>query len=395
MIYLSQLLNKKVYYDHKLFGEMVDFAILESTPNPSISKVVLKKDGKKLTISPSFLSMKRNGAMLTDAKAPLLPFDERDFYLNEDLLDKQVIDIDDKRLVRVNDVVLESNEDLKVIGIDIGVAGILRRLGLSRVFRLEPKILPWQMIEAFDYQTGNVKISLTQNRLDAIHPSELADILEDLGSKERRGVVESLEARKAAMAIEEVDFRTRDAILEELSSSVLGKIVKRMHVVKIANLFYQLNPLRIREILNLVGEERAQKVERLLDFSEDQAGGVMRTTFISLDGATTVKEVFGVLYKAPFKPEGMVVTNGDQKLVGVVYTKDIIDCDSLALLKDLVTERKFVYPDVDFNQVIKLFGRYNLRLLPVVDKNKVPIGVISAGVVLAKIEEKTKTDEII
>jgi Mg/Co/Ni transporter MgtE len=251
------------------------------------------------------------------------------------------------------------------------------------------------MIEAFDYQTGNVKISLTQHRLDGMHPSELADILEELGSKERRGVVESLEARKAAMAIEEADIHTRDAILEELSSSVLGKIVKRMHSSKIANLFYRLNPLRIREILSLVGAEKAQRVERLLDFSADQAGGVMRTTFISLDGATTIKELFGVLYKAPAKPEGIVVTNGDQKLVGVVYTKDIIDCDSLALLKDVVTERKFVYPDVDFNQVINLFGRYNLRLLPVVDKNKVPIGVISAGIVLAKIEERTKTDEII
>jgi predicted transcriptional regulator len=395
MIYLSGLLNKKVYYDKKIFGEMVDFAVLESTPNPSVSKVVLKKDGTKLTISPTFLSIKRNGAILTDAKAPLLPFDERDFYLNEDLLDKQVIDVNDKRLVRVNDIVLESNDDLKVIGIDIGLAGVLRRLGLARVFRMEPKILPWQMIEAFDYQTGNVKINLTQNRLDSMHPSELADILEDLGSKERRGVVESLEARRAAMAIEEADIHTRDAILEELSSSVLGKVVRRMHVVKIANLFYRLNPLRIREILSLVGEERAQKVERLLDFSDDQAGGVMRTTFNSLDGATTVKELFGILYKEPSKPEGIVVTNGDQKLVGVVYTKDIIDCDSLALLKDLVTERKFVYPDVDFNQVINLFGRYNLRLLPVVDKDKVPIGVISAGVVLAKIEEKTKTDEII
>ena len=395
MIYLSQLLNKKVYYEHKLFGEMVDFAVLESTPNPSISKVVIKKNGTKLTISPSFLSMKRNGAILTDVKAPLLPFDERDFYLNEDLLDKQVIDVDGKRLVRVNDIVFESSAELKVIGIDIGAAGIIRRLGLSKVFHIEPKILPWQMIEAFDYQTGNVKISLTQNRLDTMHPSELADILEDLGSKERRGVVESLESRKAAMAIEEVNFRTRDAILEEVSNSVLGKIVRRMHVTKIANLFYRLNPLKIKEILNLVGEERAQSVERLLDFSNDQAGGVMRTTFISLDGATTIKELFGILYKSPTKPEGIVVTNGDQKLVGVIYTKDIIDCDSLALLKDLVTERKFVYPDFDFNQVINLFGRYNLRLLPVVDKNKVPIGVISAGIVLAKIEEKTKTDEII
>ena len=191
MVYLSQLLNKKVYYDRKLFGEMVDFAVLESTPNPSVSKVVIKKDGTKLTISPSFLSFKRNVAILTDAKAPLLPFDERDFYLNEDLLDKQVIDVDDKKLVRVNDIVLESTEDLKVVGIDIGSAGILRRLGLSRILPLKPKILPWQMIEAFDYQTGNVKINLTQNRLDAMHPSELADILEELGSKERRGVVES------------------------------------------------------------------------------------------------------------------------------------------------------------------------------------------------------------
>lgn len=395
MIYLSQLLNKKVYYDRKLFGEMVDFAVLQSTPAPSVSKVVIKKNGTKLTISPSFLSFKRNGAILTDTKAPLLPFDEGDFYLNEDLLDKQVIDVDDKRLVRVNDIAMESNGELKVIGIDIGVAGILRRLGVSKIVRIEPKIIPWQMIEAFDYQTGNVKINLTQNRLDSMHPSELADILEDLGSKERRGVVESLEARRAAMAIEEVDIHTRDAILEELSSSVLGKVVRRMHSTKIANLFYRLNPLRIREILSLVGTEKAERVERLLDFSEDQAGGVMRTTFTCLDGAITVKEVFSLLYKAPSKPEGIVVTNGDKKVVGVVYTKDIIDCDSLALLKDLVTERKFVYPDVDFNQVINLFGRYNLRLLPVVDKNKVPIGVISAGIVLAKIEEKTRTDEII
>ncbi len=395
MVYLSQLLNRKVYYDRKIFGEMVDFAVLESTPNPSVSKVVIKKDGKKLTISPTFLSMKRNCAILTDAKAPLLPFDERDFYLNEDLLDKQVIDIDDKRLVRVNDIVLESNGELKVVGIDIGTAGVIRRLGLSKIIPIAPKIIPWQMIEAFDYQTGNVKISLSENKLNNMHPSELADILEDLGSKERRGVVESLEARRAAMAIEEADIKTREAILEELSSSVLGKIVRKMHTSQIANLFYKLNPLRIREILKLVGTERAQRVERLLDFGEDQAGGVMRTTFTSFDGDLTVKEAFSELYKAPSKPEGVVITNGNQKLVGVLYTKDILDSDSLALLKDLVAERKFVYPESDFNQVIKLFGRYNLRLLPVVDKNKVPLGVISAGIVLAKIEELTKTDEII
>ncbi|MEK7160138.1 MAG: CBS domain-containing protein [Patescibacteria group bacterium] len=393
MIYLSELLNKKVYFEKKVYGEMVDFAVLASSVNPSVSKIVIKKKSKKITISPSFISIKKFGAILTSEKAPELPFDEKEFFLNEDLLDKQVIDVDEKKLVRVNDVLFEGNGELKVIGIDIGFSGILRRLGVGRFINTAPKILPWQMIEAFDYQTGNVKLSLSQNKLNSMHPSEIADILEELGSKERKGIVESLEAEKAAKAIEEADFRTQEAILEELPSSVLKKIVDKMHVADIAELFYKLNPLRIREILKLMGTERAQKVERLIDFGNDKAGGTMRTGFVSFDGNITIKEAYNNLYKNTPKPEAIVVTNGNQKLIGIVYVKDILDIDSLALLKDVVTERKFVYPETDFNLVIKLFGRYNLRLLPVIDKEKKPIGVITAGIVLSKIEEKTREDE--
>ena len=393
MVYLSELLNKKVYYNKKVYGEMVDFAVLASSANPSVSKIVIKKRGKKITISPSFISIKKFGAILTSEKVPELPFDEREFYLNEDLLDKQVIDVDEKKLVRVNDVLLEGENELKVIGIDIGVSGILRRLGLGKFIKLEAKILPWQMIEAFDYQTGNVKLSLSQNKLNTMHPSEIADILEELGSKERKGIVESLEADKAAKAIEEADLRTQEAILEELPSSVLKKVVDKMHSADIAELFYKINPLRIKEILKLLSSERAQKVKRLIDFGNDKAGGTMRTGFVSFDGNTTIKEAYNSLYKNTPKPEAIVVTNGNEKLIGIVYVKDILDIDSLALLKDVVTERKFVYPDTDFNQVIKLFGRYNLRLLPVVDKEKKPIGVITAGIVLSKIEEKTRENE--
>lgn len=395
MIYLSDLLNKKVYFDRKVFGEMVDFAVQERTPNPSVSKVVIKKMGKKLTISPSFLAIKHNFAILTDDKAPILPFDEGDFYLNEDLLDKQVIDVNDKRLVRVNDIVFESEQELKVIGIDIGAAGILRRLGIRKFINIGPKILPWQMIEAFDYQTGNIKINMTQHRLESMHPSELADILEDLGTKERQGVVESLDAKKAARAIENADFKTQEAILEEIPASVLERVVEKMHVSKIAELFYKVNPLKIKEILKFMGSDKAQRVEKLLDFGADTAGAAMRTGFISLDGDKTVKEAFNTLYKLLPKPEAIIVTNGNEKLVGVIYTKDLLDSDSLTILKDIVTERKFVVPEADFNQVISLFGRYNLRTLPVVDKDKKPIGVITAGIVLSRIEERTQTNEIV
>ena len=395
MVYLSQLLNKKVYLGKKIYGEMVDFAVLESSPTPSVSKIVVKKrDSSKVTISPSFISIKKNGAVITSEKAPFLPYDEKDFYLNEDLLDKQVIDTDDKRLVRVNDVVLEESPELKVVGIDIGMAGIIRRLGLEKVLKVSSKILPWQMIEAFDYQTGNIKISLSQNGLNSMHPSEIADILEELGTRERQGVFGTLEAKTAAKAIEESDYRTQEAILEELPTSVLKKVVEKMHVADVAGLFYKLNPLRIREILKLMGSERAGKVEKLLDFSNDSAGGMMRTGFISFDGNITVKEAYNSLYTYAPKPEAIIVTNGNGRLVGTVNVKDILDIDSLALLKDIVSERKFVFPDTNFNQVISVFGRYNLRVLPVIDKEKKPIGVVTAGIVLSKIEERTKENEL-
>jgi magnesium transporter len=393
MVYLSQLLNKKVYYDHKVYGEMVDFAVLASSPKPLVSSIVVKKGNKKITVSPSLLQIKRNGALLTSDKAPFFPFDERDFYLNEDLLDKQVIDINDKKLVRVNDVLMESNGELRVVGLDVGASGIVRRLGLERVIKVKPKILPWEMIEAFDYQTGTVKISLTGNSVKNMHPAEIADILEDSGVRERRGIVESLDAKRAAKSIEEADSRTQEAILEELPSNVLKNVVGKMHVADIAELFYKVNPLRIREIIKLLGEERAKKVERLIDFGTDKAGGVMRTGFISFDGNVTVKEAYNSLYKNTPKPEVILVTNGNQRLVGTVSVKDILDIDSLAILKDIVNERKFVYPETDFNQVIRLFGQYNLRALPVVDKEKKPIGVVTAGIVLSKIEERTQEDE--
>ena len=106
MLYLSDLLNKKVYLNRKIFGEMVDFAVQEHTANPTVSKIVIKTKGKKLTISPTFLTWKGSFAILNDEKAPLLPFDEGDFYLNEDLLDKQVIDIDDKITLIPNQIKL-------------------------------------------------------------------------------------------------------------------------------------------------------------------------------------------------------------------------------------------------------------------------------------------------
>src|SRR6266550_6975257 len=131
MLYLSQLLNKPIYSEGKTFGKIADMAIFENRPNPPVSKLEIRVGKKKITIPPQAVALKNNRLVLKRGQIPHMPFDNKDFYLAGDLLDKQVIDIDGRRLVRVNDVLLEDEGELKVVGIDVGTAGILRRLGMN------------------------------------------------------------------------------------------------------------------------------------------------------------------------------------------------------------------------------------------------------------------------
>lgn len=394
MIYLSQLLNKTVYYEGKPFGKLLDLAVFENRPVPPVSKIMVKKEGKKITLAPSVVF--ENGRLtLKTPKIPQLPYDENDFYLNEDLLDKQIIDIDGRRLVRVNDILLEDNEELKVIGIDVGFAGVLRRLGLDWLIHFKSKTLPWTLIEAFDYQTGSIRLKLTEHRLNTFHPAELADILEEVGTKERLAIVDVLDVQKAAAAIEETDSQTQSSIIEQLSPARLGEIANKMLLSKIADVFYKVNPLRSREILKSVGTEKATGIERLSVFPHDTAGGLMDPFYFQLNSEKTAKEAMSAILERGIKDEAIVITNGNDKLLGTVYLKDFIGVDPLALLKDVISERKFVYPDADFSQILRIFSQYNLHVLPVIDKDKKVLGIITIDVILAKIEEQEEKNEIL
>src|SRR5882762_3083735 len=275
MMYLSQLLGRTIYFQNKPYGKIIDLAIFQSRPYPSISKLEIQRDNKKLTISPQAITIDKGKFILTTKQIPFLPYDRNDFYLKEDLLDKQVIDLGGKRLVRVNDVALENNGQLKVTGIDVGFPGILRRLGFSHLIP-PSKILPWDVIEAFDYQTGNVKINVSDTKLGALHPAEIADLLEQAGTKERLGIVAALETKKAAQAIEEANSQTQVSILENLPILAVKDLLNGIQSPELADRLQYLNPLKIQAIQKALATEKAQKVKKLLTYSDDVAGGLMR-----------------------------------------------------------------------------------------------------------------------
>jgi len=311
MLYLSQLLNRTVYAQGKPFGKIVDMAVFENRPHPPISKIEIKTKKELLTVSPHALAVENNRLVVKTQQMPMLPYDANDFYLSEDLLDKQVIDVDGKKLVRVNDVLLEAEGELKVVGIDVGIGGILRRLGIA--LNVPTRVLPWTMIEAFDYHTGSVKLKLKQNNLNALNPAVLADILEEAGSQERLGIVTALDPKHAARAIEETNDQTQISILGQLPQTRFKEIINKMHLSEIADVFHYLNPLKTKDIKMTLSEDKNNRLAKLLHFSDNVAGGLMNISFLRIDAGKTVKETIKMLLIDKIIPEGIVVTNGNEK----------------------------------------------------------------------------------
>lgn len=388
MRYLSDVINKKIYQNRHMRGNVVDLIVSDNPHDQTVSKLVIKRGRDKFVVDADSACFVNEHWVTKENIFNPFRYTEKNFLLAEDLLDKQVIDINGRRLVRVNDVILKENGKITAEGIDIGFSGVLRRLGLPNLFGLKTITLPWSLIGAFDYQTGTVQIKVTQDRLNTFHPAEIADILEDAGVKERIGIVESLDAQKAAAAIEEADEETQSAILEQIPTSRLQPIIEKMRLSEIADILHTVNSFTGKQIFKMLGKDNAHKLQKLLAFEDDEAGGMMDITFYQEMGDATVEKALESLAIQHFKPETIILTDAHNVLTGTLNIKNIVSFDTSLTLLELPHHTHSVTEQTKFSQIFKIFSEYNIRALPVVDQHKHVLGVIRIDTVLAHLQEQ-------
>lgn len=391
MTFLSKLLKSPIFINDTKHAVLVDLGLPAKLQSPQVSTILVKQGKDKFAVPLSEATYKE-GIFRLKKNYSTIPYNPEDFYLAEDLLDKQVIDITGKRMVRVNDVVLKMNGELKVSAIDISFAGILRRLGLGNINPLRTVTIPWSAVEAFDYQTGDIKIKLGKSNLNMLHPAELADILEEAGTKEREGIVEALDAEKAADAIEEANSETQEAIMEQLPTAQLRKILENMQLSEIADVANEVPPQTLERILKLLSTERAKRLEKLMVFPEDTAGGLMQLSYYKATGDKTIGEILGELSKTKKQPEAIIVIEDDKTLLGQIHANEFINANPSTEIRELVSEPFFVHEDETFTGIFRKFAQYNLRILPVVDDANKVIGVISIDAIMRRIEEEEEQD---
>jgi magnesium transporter len=385
-------------------GRLKDVAVATGPSAGNVAGLLLKtREGTRLVAVKDILPTPAGTLELReDAVLQPLRGDENLLLLQQDVIDRQIIDVHGRKVVRVNDIDLQwfpqnGREGLRVAEVAIGLRGAVRRLfkGIMPnktlghfAMNFPASIIPWEFVDLIEVDPARrVKLKIEHERLSHMHPSDLADILEDLPPPEREAIFVSLDEEVAAEALEEVDPGLQKSLLASLDSGRVADIVEEMDPGAAADLLASLSNERSEAILEEMGAEERQEVEDLLEFREDSAAGRMTTNFVQVGAGATVAEAIRALREFDGYPEGLTeiyLTGPNDVLEGVVPLARLI----LALPEtrvNVLSEPRIIscLSDAHQDEVAELFDKYNLHALPVVNSANRLAGVVQADDVIA------------
>ena len=339
----------------------------------------------------------------------LTPYHDDEYMLriSRDLLDQQIIDTNGRKVVRVNDLTMEvrrqdGREVLLVAEVDIGIRSIFRRLlqgvlpaGWIRKLQqpIPPNSIRWELCNVVEPDPHRrLRLNISYQRLENLHPADLADIVEDLGPAEREAIFETIDSEVAAEALSEVDPKMQAAILEALEPEKAADIVEEMAPDEAADALAELETETSEGILDEMASEPKTEVRELLEFEEDTAGGMMNTEYVALHENATALDALAALKGNEDLLENLntlFLVDGEERLTAAVPLARLFVAPASARLKELAGETLIRVPvEERQDRVTELFDKYNLMTLPVVDEDGRLSGVITADDIISVLRNK-------
>lgn len=389
----SQILGKNIYDEfNDVIGELKDIYVSTDDGYPRAIGYNVRKDGA--TFHYEFRSIgvyNDNGRIIikTVGSREILPRTYT-YLLSQHLLDRKIVDINGKQVVRVNDLsIAEIAGEYRVVAVETGPRSRFRRMGLEPVGKIlykilgkkyEDRILPWDDVESVEMINNNLQLSDSYKKLSTMHPADLADILEDLDAGSRKQLFESLDEDLAADTFEEMEDDVRGSIIKDLSESKTAELLENMGNDEIADLLEDLEGEDREKVLVNLEQDDAEEVKELLKYDDETAGSIMSTDFISFGLSVTVEETVDILKEIDPDEESMYyiyVTDEEDKVKGLVILKDLLLSDKEAKLKDIMEDNISTVKHYDsIDSVIELATKYSLLSTAVVDDNGKLVGIV-------------------
>ncbi|MCL5994611.1 MAG: CBS domain-containing protein [Chloroflexi bacterium] len=402
---MSELIDKPVAdVEGERVGQLVDLVAAnrgDVVTHPVIVALVVKRPGGNLLVSFSDVVVLVAPAIpLNKRLADITPYQpaEGDLYLARDVLDKQIIDTNGMRVVRVNDLeIARVNGHFYVANLDIGGMGLLRRLGLARVAKkiaaslgreLPSGVIAWSDTELLPGDQP-MRLKVPSDKIADLHPADLAEIISDLSRVESSKLLNSLDVKTVADTLEEVEPDFQASLVESMADEKVADVLEEMAPDAAADLLAELSEERSEELLNLMQREEAQDVRELLAYPVDSAGGLMNTEFISLRPDLTAEQAMAVLRQTAHEAETIFyvyVTDEQDKLIGVFSLQNLVLADPQTRV-DQFMHHRIVSVNLKDSQddIAQVISKYNLLAVPVVDDQKRLHGIVTADDALDKI----------
>ncbi|HEY6120305.1 MAG TPA: CBS domain-containing protein [Pyrinomonadaceae bacterium] len=391
MLYLSQVLGRPV---RDLEGERVatikDVIVRlgEDDHPPVIGLVARYRRRDFFVLRWRITELNESGVRLNSDILDLRPFERREteVLLARDVLDKQLIDVDGKRVVRVNDVqIIQAAGDWRVTGADVSLQGLWRRLAPPGFFgtRGLVEVIDWSDVGFLATDAATVQLKSSADKLARLHPVEIARLAEALSYHHGSEVVESLDDETAAETLEEMAAQQQARILGEMDEERAADILEWMSPDEAADVLGDLPEEKAEELLGLMEGEEQADVAELLPYADDTAGGLMTTEFVSLPRELTVAEALARLREMAETPNMiyyLYVVDGEDswRLQGVIALRSLILAEPDAPLAEVMrTEFQFADVDDSAQAVAQKIAEYNLLALPVLDEAGDILGIIT------------------
>lgn len=326
--------------------------------------------------------------------SPKITLAKNEILVRETFLDKQIVDISGARAVRVNDLhMLIEKCNIWIVHMDVGFSGLLRRLGWLKLYRrvvrwlvdydLEDKFIQWKFVQplADADSAGTLALKISYAKLSNVHPADLADILEDLGTDERETAFKALDIHTAAQTIEKLPLKMSLHLLGTLDNDVLGKILDELPLDEAVDLLSELPRKKANAAYRNLPKKKVADLKELLKHSKNTAGSLMNTEFITVKYNATVGEALEKIKNEHEKAESiyyLYVLNEQNSLTGVLSLRQVLIAPPEQLVTEVMASKVIkVGVDTHIEKTAQLFIKYNFHMLPVVDSHAKMKGIIS------------------
>jgi len=409
ILFLTEILGLKVF-DLKMrrIGVVKDAAIVPLVDPVRIDRFLVGTGYTWLSVR--YDQIRRiglDGIHLKDEQLTPYHSDEYMLRMVRDLLDQQIIDAQGRKVVRVNDVTFEVRHEhgadvLWVLEVDIGIRSIFRRLVQGVLPRtwirraqvsIPPNSIRWEFCNILEPDPQRrLRLNISNKLLEAMHPADLADIVEELSPDDREAIFETIDSEVAAEALSEVDPDIQASIMESLETDKAAEILEEMAPDEAADLLSELEEETSHEILEEMDVEDKADVSELMEFDEDTAGGLMNTEYVALHENATVNDAIAALRGNEELLETLNILfliDAGERLTGSVPLARLFMAPESTPLKHLAAE-KLLQVQVEEHQdrITEMFDKYNVLSLPVVDKQGRLTGVITADDIISVLRSK-------